>query len=383
MKGIRVYGWLTLGMSGVLAVVIAFVETHKTILPSGGMAMWAIVWLGVFIGYGLLQRSNLARIGFLVWALFAAFLFGMVFLQVITLGIFDVLGVIEVMVGLCGLAYGLSGFCYFLRPSIKAQFQIRSIGREYMKRPIGLILIAAYFLLEGVYKLSKLSSLTVAQLLHDHSLDVLACIIPLLAATGLLLQRGWGQSLALFCGSILILSSGRSLMLSLVHGQTSSDLFTSVLLLIFGGVIIRYLLKPAVRQRFPNNPAWLFIVGALLIWMGGLVGHIIGFILIGFGAKERTKYWQEHRELHISLKRSFGILCILVGVYFGIWAVKVFLTPATSPGDEVRGTALVLAIVRLAIAPLVFVWLGIAILRTKPKPPNVQDHMSPSTHTSP
>lgn len=115
MKGITIFGWLTVLMPFFL-LLGEFSGARRPVPPSKILALGVGAAVMLIVGVGLLKRIKVARTAFLTYTFLLSFtlLGGLIYRRMPPLESPTAVGL---------LLYGVFGFCYFMRPTVKAHFR--------------------------------------------------------------------------------------------------------------------------------------------------------------------------------------------------------------------------------------------------------------------
>lgn len=116
MKGVQIFGWSTIFLPFLLFLVDGFSKAPGSVSASKIFALGVGAAVMVLLGVGLLKRITVARTAFLIYTflLFLTLLGGLIHRS---------MPPVEFLTAVGGVVYGVSGFWYFIRPSVKAYFR--------------------------------------------------------------------------------------------------------------------------------------------------------------------------------------------------------------------------------------------------------------------
>ena len=114
MKGVKIFGWLTI-FAPLLFLVDVMSGVSRPVSASKIFALGIGAAVLFLLGVGLLKLIRVARTAFLIFTCL---------LSLTLLGglIYRSMPHVEFLTAVGGVLYGVSGFSYFIRPSIKAYF---------------------------------------------------------------------------------------------------------------------------------------------------------------------------------------------------------------------------------------------------------------------
>jgi len=170
-----------------------------------------------------------------------------------------------------------------------------------MKKYLGIYIIAAYFLINGIGGFCQLIPLIIQ---GDFTAQIYSPIVFntgfLVAGCGLIWRKGWGRNFALFFNGISILVGLRHL-LTYFYGESSEiiSIFKGLSDFLIAGLIYFYLFKAKIKTLFPKSPVSWCILGLFLLLYslnqdtGNVIIDtfwtiltIVGLAISGYGAKQ-------------------------------------------------------------------------------------------------
>jgi hypothetical protein len=173
-----------------------------------------------------------------------------------------------------------------------------------MKEYPGLYIIALFFIADGIGGLCQLT-----KWIHEGRItaEIISSLIVnmgfVVAAVGLILQKGWGRNSAIFFSGIFIILGVLDL-LTYYYSETPDvrPIFKGIVRFIIAGLIYYYLFRREIRALFDESPTSWCVLGLILVLYslnqdtGNMIidtfwtiSIIVGLAITGYGARRLRK----------------------------------------------------------------------------------------------
>jgi|GEM_PF-4883958 len=138
-----------------------------------------------------------------------------------------------------------------------------------MKSKPGLIIIASYFLLNGVYAAYQLVGAWLGGTFPQSNLFYnMVPIVFVASGVGLFLNKGWGRNFTLLASGCYLMLGLAKLAPYFIERHDPTLLIKGIVDLVIAVTITIYMLRKSIKARFENSPISLMCIGTFIVLWG-------------------------------------------------------------------------------------------------------------------